>query len=137
MWPDHLEDTGPAPGSGRSKDPDIAAAVTVPPAPAVDDDDDDAIRPSTKPRGRPPTALVKHFLIDSNRMTCKSCRTTMSKQSSRYASRLQGCAKFRTQFPEGHKALYPSATSSAARSVTVSASRGFLMSMSSCKRLVV
>jgi hypothetical protein len=45
MSPDHLaDDTGPAPGSGRSSGPDIAAAVTVPPATVVDDGDEDELR---------------------------------------------------------------------------------------------
>jgi hypothetical protein len=68
------------------------------PTTVVDDDDEDELRPSKKPRGRPPTALAKHFPIDSNRSTCKSCRTTMSKQSSRYASHQR--SPFRTRFPE-------------------------------------
>jgi hypothetical protein len=131
MSPNHLEeDTGLAPDSGSSRGPDIAAAVTVPPAPVVDDDDEDELRPSKKTRCRPPNAVAKHFFIDSNRMTCKSCRATMSK-SSRYASHFQRCPKFRTQFREGHKALYSTATPSAARFVTVSATRGFWMNMSS------
>jgi hypothetical protein len=62
---DHREEgTGPAPGSGSNRGPDIAAAVTVPKAPVVDDDDEDELRPSTKPRVQPPNALSKHFLID-------------------------------------------------------------------------
>jgi hypothetical protein len=132
MSPDHLEeDTGSTPGSGSSRGADIAAAVTVPQALVVDDDDEDELRPSKKSRGRPPNALAKHFLIDSNRMTCKSCLTTMSEQSSRYASHLERCSKSRTQFPEGHKALYSTSTPSAAIFVTVSTSRGFWISMSS------
>jgi hypothetical protein len=131
MSPDHpAEDTGPASGSGRSSGPEISAAVTVPPAPVVDDGDEDELRPAKKQRGGPPSALAKHFLFESNRMTCKSCRTTVSKQCSRYASHVQRCSKFRTQFPEGQKVLYSTATPSAARSVTVSATRGFWMSMS-------
>jgi hypothetical protein len=120
------EGTGPGMGSGSSRGPDIAAAVTVPPAPVVDGDAENELRPSKKPRGLPPNALAKHSLIDSNPMTCKWCRTTMSRQRGRYASHLKRCAKLRAQFPEGHKALYSSATPSAACPVTVSASSGFL-----------
>jgi hypothetical protein len=95
MSPDHLEeDTGPAPGSGSSRGPDIVAAVTVPPAPVVDEDDEDELRPSKKQRDRPRKSLAKHFLIDSNRMTCKSCRTTISKQSSKHLHICRGAQSF-------------------------------------------